>query len=153
MDGVAFTIGRLDGLLLGVASGREIVIDATAAGWGWSVAATETSGYRMDLRATVLHELGHVLGYDHDDHHHAFMAETLAAVWVQTVWVQLPERLRPVATLSSAVPTLGIRAPQPCVTLSSPKRGSIRLTQPARIRSAKPSPLKKTTLAKPHARS
>src|SRR5262249_33642977 len=49
---------------LGEALPGEIWIDRTAAGWGWS--GTDAAG-RMDLATVVTHELGHVLGFEHND--------------------------------------------------------------------------------------
>ena len=39
-----------------------------AAGYGWSGdISSATAAGRVDLLSVVTHELGHVLGYDHDD--------------------------------------------------------------------------------------
>jgi hypothetical protein len=50
--------GNLPGDRIGLTLGYDIYIDSDAAGRGWQV---------MDLGSVVMHELGHVLGFDHDD--------------------------------------------------------------------------------------
>jgi hypothetical protein len=69
LNGVTFEIADLDGLILGLTFGRTVTLDATAAGWGWGAGG-------MDLLTVVSHELGHLLGLDHDDE--GLMADTLA---------------------------------------------------------------------------
>ena len=73
---LTISIGNLGGNLLGQATGNSIVIDGNAAGYGWYVdrnmrTDAEFQRYRkpagMDLLTVVMHEFGHVLGYDHDD--------------------------------------------------------------------------------------
>ncbi len=86
LDELNFVIADLDGLTLGLATADTIYIDATAAGFGWFVdttvaedseftfdasgtliAATDSDAYgRMDLLTVVSHEIGHILGIDHD---------------------------------------------------------------------------------------
>jgi hypothetical protein len=78
---VRFRIADLEGLTLAETRGRTIVVDPTAAGHGWHTGIdTAPAPDRMDLLTVLLHELGHLLGYDH---HHAggpgdLMFETLA---------------------------------------------------------------------------
>jgi hypothetical protein len=101
LDKVTFQIVDLSGLTLGQASPDTVVIDVNAAGYGWYVDATpaddlefglelgewelmavETSPAfgRMDLLTVVMHELGHVLGYeDLDPGAHNLMSGALDA--------------------------------------------------------------------------
>jgi Ca2+-binding RTX toxin-like protein len=93
---VEIEIADLPGLMLGQAAGEGIVIDRYAAGHGWFVdprpgddsdfyqsphglvalRGSEAEG-RMDLLSVVMHELGHLIGLDHDAG--GFMADTLEA--------------------------------------------------------------------------
>ncbi|MDQ1549497.1 MAG: large repetitive protein, partial [Microbacteriaceae bacterium] len=66
VSGITALVGSLSGATLGEASGRSIVLDDDAAGWGWS---------RMDLLTVVRHEIGHALGADHGS---GLMSETLS---------------------------------------------------------------------------
>lgn len=74
---------------LGQASRHTIWLDSNAAGWGWFVAPTPgndseftTPGNKgemndIDLLMVLMHEIGHVLGYQHTDG--GVMDDTLAA--------------------------------------------------------------------------
>ena len=74
-------LSNLPGNLLGLASadGQKIWIDRDAAGWGW--AAADSAG-QVNLQSVVTHEVGHLLGFDHDDT--GVMAPTLAATATRT---------------------------------------------------------------------
>jgi Ca2+-binding RTX toxin-like protein len=72
---VDFQITDFAGLTLGLADKETILIDADAAGYGWFVddtpeddvefadGSSDAAG-KMDLLTVVMHEIGHVLGYD-----------------------------------------------------------------------------------------
>lgn len=82
-------IADLGGTTLGLASGNTIWLDGNAAGWGWFVDPTPwddaeftTPGdqgeqHHMDLLSVLTHEIGHLLGYEHDQK--GVMQETLSA--------------------------------------------------------------------------
>ena len=85
---VRVEVANLTADTLGFSVPGVVWLDADAAGWGWFVDATpeEDSEFttpgdqgeqnRMDLLTVLMHELGHVLGHDHDEG--GVMAETLA---------------------------------------------------------------------------
>ena len=119
-DGITVSIGDLPGLQLGFTLGKSITIDATAAGWGWSTASS-VDGAHIDLLTVVRHELGHALGFDHDDADVVgVMADLLAPTITRTVAVPSvgPALLRP------ALPT-GIAAGR-ATMLVAPSRSVVR---------------------------
>ena len=61
LENANYSIGTLNGGLLGETSGNNVVIDGTAQGNGWSESAAPQPG-RMDLFTALEHEMGHVLG-------------------------------------------------------------------------------------------
>ena len=88
MAGITIQVADLPGGLLGEAIGKTILIDRDAAGYGWFVDPTPAddsefsnvlgpheltarngspAAERVDLLTTVMHEMGHVLGYEHSD--------------------------------------------------------------------------------------
>ena len=65
MTGMTILIGDLPGNKLADTLGSVITIDADAAGWGWNVTPGVTDGTQIDLMSVLMHEIGHVLGYEH----------------------------------------------------------------------------------------
>jgi hypothetical protein len=70
---VEYAVTDLSGAQLGLASPRanRIWIDRDGAGRGWSMSTGPSSliphPSSFDLLTAVMHELGHIAGYDHDD--------------------------------------------------------------------------------------
>ena len=59
-------IGALQGSMLGLTDGVSITLDDDAAGHGWSTSIPSVGLGQVDLYSALVHEYGHVLGYDHD---------------------------------------------------------------------------------------
>lgn len=95
LRGIKVRVDDLGGTTLGVAFGRTIWLDDNAAGWEWFVDRTPRNDAeflrrgnqgeqgRMDLLGVLIHEMGHMLGYEHGDQGTSatgdVMAETLTA--------------------------------------------------------------------------
>jgi membrane-associated phospholipid phosphatase len=89
LQGVDVRIADLGGLTLGRAADGVIWVDDNAAGWGWFVDRTPRNDSeftrpgnqgernRMDLLTVLSHEVGHLLGHDHEAA--GVMQETLDA--------------------------------------------------------------------------
>jgi hypothetical protein len=75
---VSIQVADLGGTTLGLASGTTIRIDDSAADWGWFADSTPSDDSeftaqgnqgeknRIDLLTVIMHEMGHILGFDHD---------------------------------------------------------------------------------------
>jgi DNA-binding beta-propeller fold protein YncE len=89
LGNIQIQIGNLGGHTLGMASGHTIWLDDNAVGWGWFIDPTPwddseftTPGdqgeqNRMDLLTALEHEVGHLLGREHEDT--GVMIDTLTA--------------------------------------------------------------------------
>jgi Matrixin len=88
LHGIDVRVADLGGTTLGLASGHKIWLDDNAAGWGWfvdpkpgddgefSTPGNQGEQRRMDLLTVLEHEIGHLLGQEHEAG--GVMAETLA---------------------------------------------------------------------------
>jgi probable HAF family extracellular repeat protein len=89
LSGIDVRVADLGGMTLGLASGNTIWLDDDAAGWGWFVDPTpgndaefltpsnQGEQNRMDLLSALMHEVGHLLGHEHEQD--GVMQETLSA--------------------------------------------------------------------------
>src|SRR5207249_1624180 len=78
LHGIEVRIADLSGTTLGLASGNTIWLDDNAAGWSWFVDATpeddseftapgnQGEQHRMDVLTVLVHEIGHLVGRDHE---------------------------------------------------------------------------------------
>lgn len=68
LQGLTVVWANLPGNMLGLASNSTnyVWIDRDAAGYGWSQSSAAPRSGNVDLLSTLTHELGHMLGYDHD---------------------------------------------------------------------------------------
>jgi hypothetical protein len=76
LRGLTYSVASLDGASTGLDIGNLIVLDATAAGHGWSEGPTPQPG-QIDLVTTLAHEMGHALGLGHSPDPNDVMFETL----------------------------------------------------------------------------
>jgi prepilin-type processing-associated H-X9-DG protein len=63
---VPVSIQALPAWYLGEEAGNQVWISPNAAGWGWNLSASTSTG-RMDLHSALDHEFGHVLGLEDSD--------------------------------------------------------------------------------------
>ncbi|HEX6919615.1 MAG TPA: hypothetical protein VF314_05255, partial [Actinomycetes bacterium] len=65
LTGVRIVVRDLPGAQLGEMAGQTLVLDATAAGWGWWTSTSQPAPGRIDLLSVLVHELGHHTGMGH----------------------------------------------------------------------------------------
>ena len=138
LAGLTILIGDLPGNKLADTLGSTITIDADAAGWGWSLTPGTTSSTQIDLMSVLMHEIGHVLGYEHTTT--GLMAESIEAgtqLWTtfQTSITAVPaatrvivapqviQQVMPVAPIVNAVDQVAggvVRVASPAVRTLAP---------------------------------
>jgi len=123
-DGLRVAVADLSDGRLGQTVGKTIYIDATAAGYGWA---------DVDLFEVIEHELGHVLGYAHEDAaEHPVMGASLS--------VTLASRGVPLAANSPAAASVlqqltAPRAQPPLAALPAPLVSAL-VSRPTTLASA-----------------
>ena len=169
LSAIRFEISDLSGSAVGWTDGLKIVLDRSAAGRGWFVDATPfedsefsrrgvegqltaieggTADGRIDLLSVLIHEIGHVLGYDHEGSD-GVMADVLAAGHRLSLNGQSPKIDAPVTHASN-----GLRTNDPAAATwwqmtdqSTPPVSGFLLVGPVLDLSAETAPLTITILA------
>jgi hypothetical protein len=76
LDEVSLSVSDLDGLTVGYTEGAVVLLDPTAAGYGWFLSGGPNG--RVDLLTVVRHEFGHAIGFEHEDAgEHVIMRDTI----------------------------------------------------------------------------
>ena len=65
LAGVSVVVAPLPAGVLAEADGTTIRISPDAVGWGWSTSLDNVAVGRIDLLSVLVHELGHILGFEH----------------------------------------------------------------------------------------
>jgi len=78
LDQVTVALADLDGMIVGHTDGTVVLLDPTAAGFGWYLSGSPALDGGVDLLTVVRHEFGHAIGFEHDDAGaHSIMGDTI----------------------------------------------------------------------------